>query len=185
MFLPPVKFIPGDYYKAVSLGFSGQNKPFGIKVVTGVTYALPILVQERMEWAFKYLVGLPVAAILGVGSYFLDAHWAASGIIAFAALLWTYKVPGLQKMLEYYGQTGEAALAIDKFGADEEDYVWRTALQLQGYDQFKGMTAIHIETNLQKWMPRARKWIANHKGLISKYEAKLKTFPDYKEGGLS
>ena len=184
MFLPPVKFIQGDYYKAVSLGFSGQNTPLGIKIVTGVSYALPILIQERMEWAFKYLVGLPVALVLGVGSYLLSTHWAASGIVAFAALLWTYKVPTLQRVLEYYGQTGEAALAIDKFGADEEDYVWRTALQLQDYPQFKGRTAIEIEVGLQNWMPRARKWIASHKSLINKYERKLKTFPDYKEGGL-
>jgi hypothetical protein len=184
MNFPPVKYIPGDYYKAVSLGFSGQNTPFGIKIVTGVSYALPIQVQERMEWAFKYLVGLPVALVLAVGSYFLGAHWAASGLIAFAALLWTYKIPGLQKALEYYGQTGEAALAVDKFGADEEEYVWRTALQMQGYDQFKGMTALDIEAKLKKWMPRARKWIASHKSLIAKYEAKLKTFPDYKVTGL-
>lgn len=183
-FFPPVKYIQGDYYKAVSLGFSGQNKPFGIKIVTGVSYALPILAQERAEWAFKYIVGFPVAVLLGVGSFLLGAFWPVSLILAFAGLLWTYKIPGLNRALEYFGQTVELVVAVDWFAADRDIYFHRTAKQLEGYPQMKGMTVSQIENSLRKWEPRCKKWVSAHRNLLIKYENKLKSYPDYKIQGL-
>jgi hypothetical protein len=178
-FIPPVQYLKGDYYEAKRLGFSGRNTSYNIKIVTGSSiYIMPILAQERAEWGYKTKIGLVAGAALGLGAYLLGAHWAVAALIAFAGLVLAYKP--FSRNLEYLGQTVELVVATEWFGADRDDYFLKTAQQLTGYAQFKGVSVNDIENNLRKAEPKARKWVASHKKLLEHYENKLKTFPDYK-----